>query len=126
MNYIKTFLVKYISNKKVFVLVHLISPTSLRSRSQTKFKYFYLSSPFETSFKDKIVTKLKCSKADNTLGMRWLFLTMTAVGIGTMLIVKVSSKIMMRVNKSCKQIENQQSINLSNHKYKIFIRDSKK
>jgi len=39
-------------------------------------------------FKDKTVTELKCSKADNTSGMRWLFLTMAAgqtwVEIGTL------------------------------------------
>jgi len=60
----------------VFVSVHPISPTSLRSRGQVKFKYFYLPPPFETSFKDKTVTEPKRSKADNTLGTWWLFLMM--------------------------------------------------
>jgi len=56
------------------VPVHPISPTLLRSRGQSKFKYSYLLPPSEAPFKDKTMTKLKCSKADNTSGMRRLFL----------------------------------------------------
>jgi len=44
------------------VSVHPISPISLRSRGQLQFKYSFLPSPFETLFKDKIVTKLHAPK----------------------------------------------------------------
>jgi len=59
-----------------FVPVHPISPTSLQSRGQSKFKYSYLPPPSKASFKDKTVTELQRSKADNTSGTWWLFLTM--------------------------------------------------
>ena len=69
------------------VPVHPISPTSLRSRGQAKFKYSYLLPPSEAPFKDTTVTELKCSKVDNTSGTWWLFLTRVAgrtwVRIGT-------------------------------------------
>jgi len=72
----------------VIVPVHLISLTLLRSRDQAKFKYSYLHPPSKAPLKDKTVTELKHSKADNTSGTRWLFLTMvverTWVGIGTL------------------------------------------
>ncbi|QCE12044.1 hypothetical protein DEO72_LG10g3284 [Vigna unguiculata] len=70
------------------VPVHPISLTLLRSRGQSKFIYSYLPPPSEVPFKDKTVTELKHSKADNTSGTRWLFLTMatgrTWVGIETL------------------------------------------
>jgi len=47
------------------VSVHPISLTSLKNWGQAKFKYFYLFSSSEMSFKHKIVMELKRSKADN-------------------------------------------------------------
>ena len=58
--------------------MHSISLISLNSWGQAKFKYSYLPPSFEVPFKDKTVTKLKRSKADNTSGTWCLFLMMAA------------------------------------------------